>query len=519
MRKVFPGLPSLTIPTTIQTGEQLHQRLRGLFDRALQIDYETVFTEELIDTVPFLSNRAVELWRCMVEDIERYDFTRFGYEVIGRIFERLIAPDERHKLGQYFTPALVVDLINAFCIRSPDVTVLDPGCGAGTFLVRAYHRLKLLDPQITHEELLKALWGIDIARYPAHLSVINLAARDLASTENYPRTIHDDFFKVFPQTSECPFYRRAYALAGPSTEKVQTTVPLFDAVVGNPPYTRQEEMEDLFQGLKQRAHQAIYRDWKIEVSKRSSIYALFFLHGAAFLKDRGYLGLLTHSSWLDVDYGKHLQGLFLDNFKIVAVLEPQVEHWFPIVDVNTAITILQRCANARERNSNIVKFVQMRVPLADLVPDVSDEDMRQRAIERLVQRIEAVKELEDNESWRIYPVRQANLWKEGLDDKGTYAGAKWGKYLRAPEVFFTIIRRGKRKFRRLDDIAEVRFGIKTGANEFFYVKDITDDLSLAELQQRGLTKTKAKRVRVVLTEDGDTYLVEDKYLRPFVKST
>lgn len=31
MRKVYPGLPALTIPATIQTGEQLHQRLRGVF--------------------------------------------------------------------------------------------------------------------------------------------------------------------------------------------------------------------------------------------------------------------------------------------------------------------------------------------------------------------------------------------------------------------------------------------------------------------------------------------------------
>jgi len=55
MRKVFPGLPSLSVPATILTGEQLHQRLKTLFERALQIDYETIFTEELIDTVPFSS--------------------------------------------------------------------------------------------------------------------------------------------------------------------------------------------------------------------------------------------------------------------------------------------------------------------------------------------------------------------------------------------------------------------------------------------------------------------------------
>ncbi len=135
MRKVYAGLPALGLPVSIVTGEQLRARLNEVFSKAMKIDYETVFTEELVDTIPFVADEAVELWREMVEDVERYDFTRFGYEVIGRIFERLIAPDERHKLGQYFTPSHVVDFISTFCIRNVDDFVLDPGCGAGTFLV------------------------------------------------------------------------------------------------------------------------------------------------------------------------------------------------------------------------------------------------------------------------------------------------------------------------------------------------------------------------------------------------
>lgn len=166
MCKVYPVLPALSVPTTIKTGEHLRTRFGEIFAKAMKIDYETVFTEELVDTVPFVADEAVELWREMVEDVERYDFTRFGYEVIGRIFERLIAPDERHKLGQYFTPSYVVDLINTFRVRGANNIVLDPGCGASTFLVRAYSRLKRLDPGKNHEELLEQLWGIDISRYP-----------------------------------------------------------------------------------------------------------------------------------------------------------------------------------------------------------------------------------------------------------------------------------------------------------------------------------------------------------------
>jgi hypothetical protein len=519
MRKVYQGLPALSVPVTVTTGDQLRTRFGGIFAKAMKIDYETVFTEELVDTVPFVSDQVVELWREMVEDVERYDFTRFDYEVIGRIFERLIAPDERHKLGQYFTPSYVVDLINTFCIRSGDNVILDPGCGAGTFLVRAYSRLRRLDSVKNHEELLEQLWGIDIARYPAHMSVINLAARDLASTENYPKIIHDDFFKVFPQKSQYEFYRRSYKVAGLSTEKFQAVVPLFNAVVGNPPYTRQEEMEDLFPGLKERAHNAVQGDWKLEVSKRSSIYALFFLHGAAFVKEGGYLGLLTHSSWVDVDYGKYLQEFFLKHFKIVAILEPQVEHWFPVVDVNTSITILQRCSKKAERSNNLVKFVQMKVPLSEFLPRYGGEDERMAAFENLVSRIENTDSLHEDDLWRIFPVKQYDLWNEGLDDEGKFTGSKWGKYLRAPDIFFHILERGKDKILQLRDIATVKRAFTSGANDFFYVKDITENVSEIELRQYGISPAKKKRLRLVESGDGGRYVIEAKYLQPLVKST
>jgi len=74
---------------------------------------------------------------------------------------------------------------------------------------------------------------------------------------------------------------------------------------------------------------------------------------------------------------------------------------------------------------------------------------------------------------------------------GEYAGNKWGgKYLRAPDIYWTILEKGKGKLVRLGDIAEVRFGIKTGANEFFYLDE-------AKIQERG---------------------IEEEFLKPVIKS-
>jgi len=63
-----------------------------------------------------------------------------------------------------------------------------------------------------------------------------------------------------------------------------------------------------------------------------------------------------------------------------------------------------------------------------------------------------------------------------------YIGNKWGgKYLRALEIFFTILEKGKDKLVRLGDIEEVKFGIKIGANVFFIL--MTKKLKSGELKK------------------------------------
>ncbi|MCI0495600.1 hypothetical protein L0Z72_11415, partial [candidate division KSB1 bacterium] len=64
-------------------------------------------------------------------------------------------------------------------------------------------------------------------------------------------------------------------------------------------------------------------------------------------------------------------------------------------------------------------------------------------------------------------------------ESGEFVGAKWGKYLRAPEIFFKILQKCKDKLVPLKEIASVRFGIKTGANEFFYLTE-------EEINQKGI---------------------------------
>ena len=194
-------MPTISFGPLENTGERIQAALNGFFKQAMFAsgDYETVYasTTDFAETLPFVSEVALAGWRTLIEHIDAYDFTRLNYDIVGRVFERLISPSERHRYGQHYTMPDLVDLINGFCIRQADAKVADPACGGGTFLVRAYARKKQMGGgKLTHAQLLEQLYGVDISPFAAHLALINLAARDLDSEPNYPLVAVEDFFNV-----------------------------------------------------------------------------------------------------------------------------------------------------------------------------------------------------------------------------------------------------------------------------------------------------------------------------------
>jgi len=493
-------LDPLQIPQGLTKGAQLQKILQSFFDEVLDIDYETIYTTDFIDTIAFPDEKEVvgEV-KELISILQEYDFSKLGYDIIGGIFQKLIPQDERHNLGQYFTNPDVVDLILCFCLKQESDKVFDPACGAGTFLVRAYQHKKLMNQYLKHEDILDTLWGNDIAKFPAHLSTINLAINDLSVDRNYPNIMQEDFFDLL--TTEKGFelpprWRKARArtLAG---EREIEYPRWFNCVVGNPPYTRQEEIAEIapedrhYKGkLIDKALQDINGRQMADIPRRAGVYAYFFVHGAKFLRNGGRFGFVVSESWLDVDYGKGLQEFFLKHYKIIAIIGSKVERWFEDADINTCIVILEKCSgddHRRERDDNLVRFVYLKKPLRYFIPPAQDiwekQVARINAIkDRFIRTILAHSDLYEGDDFRILPKRQKELWEEGYDaEEQKYTGAKWGKYLRAPDIFFKILEKGKGKLVPLKQIAEVKFGIKTGSNEFFYLTE-------EEIRRRGIEK-------------------------------
>ena len=63
-------------------------------------------------------------------------------DVLKGLYESLIDPEQRHVLGEYYTPDWLAERICATAVRDPlNERVVDPACGSGAFLFHAVRRL------------------------------------------------------------------------------------------------------------------------------------------------------------------------------------------------------------------------------------------------------------------------------------------------------------------------------------------------------------------------------------------
>jgi type I restriction-modification system DNA methylase subunit len=553
--KRFAGMmEKLSAPEKLITqGEDLRLRLEGYFQEAkiVTADYETVFGEDhtgIGNRIPFYSDHAVPYWRDLINQIHDFDFSRLDYEVIGNIFERLLSPGERKKYGQFYTRVEVVDLINSFCITSGTEKVMDPACGGGTFLVRAYARKREQAPRRKHGELLSDLFGVDIDEFATHLTTINLATRDLVDAENYPQIVRSDFFDLEANKTFMSLPVHAKGLGKIQHRAVD--IPRLDAVIGNPPYVRQEQLRKAKngkapeKGTKEYYQDLVRREAGADLSGRSDIHCYFWPHAASFLKEDGYLCFLTSSQWLDVEYGFHLQDWILRNFEIVAVFESIDEPWFVGARVATTVTILRRHEDAARRLANTVRFVQLRRPIREILAHDGTTGGALKVADAFRDEILALPANTVNERYRARLVRQGDLWKDGVrlgvmmgrsqypgsDDPGVqdgdYYGGKWGIYLRAPDLWFELLDNLGTRFTPLGDIAEVRFGVKTGNDSFFFPIDASDQCLAAHpdptdfkttygIPRKGVASGQVKLVRCGEGR-GEIRPLEEKYLEPEV---
>ncbi len=305
----------------------------------------------------------------------------------------------------------------------------------------------------------------------------------------------------------------------------------FDIIIGNPPYVRQENITDPGGALAPGDYkEALLEMVRVDFtdyfalararldrfkpgrkpSGRSDLYTYFYIRSLRLLNPRGVHVFICSNSWLDVGYGAWLQEFFLWQVPLYLVIDNHARRSFARADINTVITVAS--APGKVEEGHIARFVAFKQPFEDAV------------LSENLLAIEGAKATLRDDRFRIFPITVGELWREGseanrdlsragesavagksIDRFGRYVGDKWGgKYLRAPDIFFTILEKGRDKLVRLGEIAEVRRGFTTGANDFFYLEP------LGSGARPGLL-----RVRNGSGWEGE---IEEEFLKPAIKS-
>lgn len=320
----------------------------------------------------------------------------------------------------------------------------------------------------------------------------------------------------------------------------------FDIVIGNPPYVRQEmisppnkiKSEVTLEERREYKEKLINSVKKIfpvieNIDKKSDYYIYFYFHGLGLLNEKGTFCFITSNSWLDVGYGKNLQEFLCKYVPIIAIYD-NPKRSFEHADVNTIIALLGAPKFEEEKTiegfkitgnglnwtmlSHTAKFVMFKKPFEEVLSAKNLIEIEEIKAKIKGQGItELVKNVIKTNDYRCFPITQEDLLEDGWEypenyeknkvkfKLGKYEGNKWGgKFLRAPDIFYTILEKGRGKLVRLGDIAKVRRGFTTGANEFFY------------LQPTG--KPANKGCLHVKNGAGWEGEIEEEFLKPVIKS-
>lgn len=263
------------------------------------------------------------------------------------------------------------------------------------------------------------------------LKDFNLFSKQLATAEKLPVKEQEDLLirtqQWFQDTGKPTFawrihFAEVFAKGG------------FDIVIENPPYIRNELLSDEFKDKISSRFP--------ELGRRSDIYCYFYAQCIEILKLKGIGVIISSNSWLDVGYGTNLQRILLNKSKLLSVVDSSHERTFENADINTIIAFVQKDTSSDDA---VTEFISLKY------------NFEVASINKEYQRIICRNKLQ--------------LIKEGSDSSGKYIGGKWGgRYLRAPDVYWKILSKSPSLFTTLGEISTVAFGLKTGANQFFYTK-------------------------------------------------
>jgi type I restriction enzyme M protein len=184
-----------------------------------------------------------KLRRLIVDLIDRERWMTLDADVKGDAYEGLLqknAEDVKRGAGQYFTPRPLIKAIVEVMRPAPGMTICDPACGTGGFLLAAHEHISqnnpLLDRDQKRQLRFEALRGADIVDSVARLCVMNMLLHGIGAEDaDSPIAVED-------------------SLKGDPGER-------YDMVLTNPPFGKKSSMTIVnAEGESEREDLVIVRD-------------------------------------------------------------------------------------------------------------------------------------------------------------------------------------------------------------------------------------------------------------------
>ena len=307
--------------------------------------------------------------------------------------------------GGYYTTAGIAEWLCAWAIRGKDDLVLEPSCGDGTFLEAAARRLHELSAR--GKEYAKHLFGVEILAAEADKARARLASQVGFLAASVVET--SDFFAWWKLPNR----------------------PLFDVVVGNPPFIRYQNFPEPY---RSRAMQ-IMQEQGLSPNRLTNIWAPFVVAAAAALRPGGRMALVLPAELLQVSYAAQLRSFLADSFGRIDLITCN-ELFFERAEQEVLLLLADDArVSCSERDSCEVTLTE-----ADSVADIVGRP-------------------------------PASVLKRASRKTVCHDSEKWLKYfLSASEIAFMRELRASGAAMPLSTFASVNVGVVTGKNQFFVLR-------------------------------------------------
>ncbi|MBA7672443.1 Type IIS restriction enzyme Eco57I [subsurface metagenome] len=391
---------------------ELIERLRSIFHDFDGYYDSDLFAYHLTDDV-FIEGTTIEHIISGLYEIPSgmasYDFSIIDADVLGAVYEQYLGhvativkqrakeaqarmdlglPTEetfeitakkqrRKEHGIYYTPKFVTNYIVEETVgrflkeRSHNeilnIKILDPACGSGSFLIRAYDELlsyhayqrgkpvSELDQWERLPILTNNIFGVDLDVQAVEIARLNLLLRSLARRETLP-SLADNIRQGNSLISGTEEELRKYF--GDNWREKQRfnweqefediiAQGGFDVVIGNPPWIESKRMDA--------ADKSYYETAFCTLHGQYDIFNGFVEKGLQLLKNGGILGFITPSRFvMNPDY-EPFREMLLMNARIMDICDVG-EHIFEGVEMPALIMLLEKQQDTERRNTNIVRI-------------------------------------------------------------------------------------------------------------------------------------------------------------------